>query len=102
MNIYKAKSAGFCFGVNRAVTLTYKLLDEGHKVAILGPLIHNAQCVADLTNKGAVTVNNINEIPQDYEVIIRSHGVPSSIYDELSKGNFVVHDATCPFVKKIQ
>ena len=55
MEIIRAKTAGFCFGVDRAVKLTYDLLAEGRKVATLGPLIHNAQVVADLEAKGAVT-----------------------------------------------
>ena len=55
MEIIRAKTAGFCFGVDRAVKLTYDLLAEGRKVATLGPLIHNAQVVADLEAKGAVS-----------------------------------------------
>lgn len=102
MDIVKAKSAGFCFGVDRAVQLTYRLLNEGRRVATLGPLIHNPQCIADLENKGAVTAQNIERIPQGCEVVIRSHGVPRAIYDELTQKNFIVHDATCPFVRKIQ
>ena len=53
MEIRLAKTAGFCFGVNRAVELTYNLLNEGHKVATLGPLIHNPQAVADMERRGA-------------------------------------------------
>ena len=56
MKIQVAKTAGFCFGVNRAVKMTYELLEQGKKVATLGPLIHNPQCVADLQARGAVTV----------------------------------------------
>ncbi|MEG2395262.1 MAG: 4-hydroxy-3-methylbut-2-enyl diphosphate reductase, partial [Ruthenibacterium sp.] len=56
MEIIKAETAGFCFGVDRAVKMTYDLLASGHKVATLGPLIHNPQCVADLAARGAVTV----------------------------------------------
>ena len=55
MNIIRAKTAGFCFGVDRAVKLTYDLLADGHKVATLGPLIHNPQEVEDLEAKGALT-----------------------------------------------
>ena len=54
MEIRLAKTAGFCFGVNRAVELTYNLLNEGHKVATLGPLIHNPQAVADMERRGAL------------------------------------------------
>ena len=102
MEIRLAKTAGFCFGVNRAVELTYNLLDEGHKVATLGPLIHNPQAVADMERRGALVVDTVDDIPTGYEVIIRSHGVPRSIYDTLEQRGLVYHDATCPFVKKIQ
>ena len=101
MEIIRAKTAGFCFGVDRAVKLTYDLLAQGRKVATLGPLIHNAQVVADLEAKGAVTCPDIDAVPDGYEVIIRSHGVPRSVYDKISTRSLAYHDATCPFVKKI-
>lgn len=102
MQILKAKTAGFCFGVDRAVKLTYRLAGEGRRVATLGPLIHNAQCVADLAAKGVVTADAVGDIPPGYEVVIRSHGVPAATYDELAAlGAPAVHDATCPFVAKI-
>ena len=72
MEIIRAKTAGFCFGVDRAVKLTYDLLAQGRKVATLGPLIHNAQVVADLEAKGAVTCPDIDAVPDGYEVIIRA------------------------------
>ena len=59
MEIIKAKTAGFCFGVDRAVKLTTELADGGHKVATLGPLIHNPQCVADLERLGVVTADTL-------------------------------------------
>ncbi|MBD9235935.1 MAG: hypothetical protein EGR20_13960 [Alistipes onderdonkii] len=102
MEIRLAKTAGFCFGVNRAVELTYNLLNEGHKVATLGPLIHNPQAVADMERRGALVADTVDDIPTGYEVIIRSHGVPRTIYDTLEQRGLVYHDATCPFVKKIQ
>ena len=101
MEIIRAKTAGFCFGVDRAVKLTYDLLEQGHKVATLGPLIHNPQCVADLEAKGAVTVDDAADLPAGFEVVIRSHGVPASVYESLRAQGAVVHDATCPFVAKI-
>lgn len=101
MEIIKAETAGFCFGVDRAVKMTYDLLAGGHKVATLGPLIHNPQCVADLEAHGAVTAANVEEVPEGCEVVIRSHGVPQSVYDALAARGLVVHDATCPFVAKI-
>ena len=102
MEIRLAKTAGFCFGVDRAVKLTYGLLDEGRKVATLGPLIHNPQTVEDLERRGALVADTPADVPAGYEVVIRSHGVPRSIYDELDARGCTYHDATCPFVKKIQ
>lgn len=84
MEIRLAKTAGFCFGVNRAVELTYGLLAEGHKVATLGPLIHNPQAVEDMRRKGAQVVDTVQDVPAGCEVVIRSHGVPRSVYDELA------------------
>ena len=101
MEIVKAKTAGFCFGVDRAVKLTYDLLEKGNKISTLGPLIHNPQCVADLEAKGAVTANSPEDIPDGYEVIIRSHGVSEQVEHQLKQKCKKVHDATCPFVAKI-
>ena len=101
MKILKAKTAGFCFGVDRAVKLTYQLAEEGHKVATLGPLIHNPQCVADLESKGVVTAAGLDDVPTGYEVVIRSHGVGADVYEAIAERGLVLHDATCPFVAKI-
>ena len=101
MKILKAKTAGFCFGVDRAVKLTYQLAEEGHKVATLGPLIHNPQCVADLESKGVVTAAGLEDVPDGYEVVIRSHGVGADVYSAIAEKGLVLHDATCPFVAKI-
>ena len=101
MNIIKAKTAGFCFGVDRGVKMTYDLLEKGHKVATLGPLIHNDQLVADLEAKGVITAASVDDVPDDYEVVIRCHGVPETIYDKINTRRLVCHDATCPFVSKI-
>ena len=96
MEIRLAKTAGFCFGVDRAVKLTYGLLDEGRKVATLGPLIHNPQTVEDLERRGALVADTPADVPTGYEVVIRSHGVPRSIYDELEARGCTYHDATFP------
>ncbi|MEE0799770.1 MAG: 4-hydroxy-3-methylbut-2-enyl diphosphate reductase, partial [Gemmiger sp.] len=101
MQILLAKTAGFCFGVNRAVKLTYDLLSQGHRIATLGPLIHNPQVVSDLEHRGALTCDTVDEVPDGYEVIIRSHGVPQAVYDKISTRSLAYHDATCPFVAKI-
>ena len=101
MQIILAKTAGFCFGVNRAVKLTYELLEQGRPVATLGPLIHNPQVVEDLESKGAITCDSVDDVPDGYEVVIRSHGVGQSVYDKISTLRLAYHDATCPFVTKI-
>ena len=102
MEIIRAKTAGFCFGVDRAVRMTEQLAREGRRVATLGPLIHNPQCVAALEAQGVVTADSVGDIPQGYEVVIRSHGVGEDVYAALAEKGAVVHDATCPFVAKIQ
>ncbi len=101
MQIILAKTAGFCFGVNRAVKLTYELLEQGRPVATLGPLIHNPQVVEDLESKGAITCDSVDDVPDGCEVVIRSHGVGQSVYDKISTRRLAHHDATCPFVTKI-
>ena len=70
-------------------------------MATLGPLIHNPQCVADLEARGVVTAPSVAGVPAGYEVVVRSHGVPASVYDEIRAAGLVCHDATCPFVAKI-
>ena len=101
MQIILAKTAGFCFGVNRAVKLTYELLEQGRPVATLGPLIHNPQVVEDLESKGAITCDSVDDVPDGCEVVIRSHGVGQSVYDKISTRRLAYHDDTCPFVTKI-
>lgn len=99
--IILAKTAGFCFGVDRAVNLVYDLVDEGKKVCTLGPIIHNAQLVTDLENRGVKIINDISEAPDGYTVVVRTHGVEKDVLDELEKKNIDFVNATCPFVTKI-
>src|SRR5699024_1632237 len=101
MEIRLAKTAGFCFGVDRAVQLTGRLLDAGEKVATLGPLIHNPQVGAGLGRRGARVAAGPAQVPPGYKVVIRSHGVPQSVYDQLAALGLAWEDATCPFVAKI-
>lgn len=101
MKIEIAESAGFCFGVNRAVRLVYQLLDEGKKVCTLGPIIHNPQMVKSLAQRGVVIAENISDIPQGFTVVIRSHGITKETESLLRKKNIPYVDATCPFVAKI-
>ncbi len=101
MKILLAKTAGFCFGVNRAVNMVYSLIDEGKSVCTLGPIIHNSQMVAELEEKGVRTVKSVDEARDGEVLVIRSHGVPKSVYDSISARNAEIADATCPFVAKI-
>lgn len=96
-----AKTAGFCFGVDRAVNLVYDLVEKGEKVCTLGPIIHNSQLVSDLESRGVKIIDNISECPEGYTVVIRTHGVEKSIIDEAVESNIRYIDATCPFVSKI-
>ncbi len=96
-----AKTAGFCFGVDRAVNLVYELVEKGEKVCTLGPIIHNSQLVADLASKGVKIINDISECPDGYTVVIRTHGVEKTVIDCAGDSNVDYIDATCPFVSKI-
>ncbi len=104
MEILVAKSAGFCFGVQRAVDSVYAEIDIGNfPIYTFGPIIHNEQVVEEFENKGVQVINSVDELKKITEgtVIIRSHGVPKGIYDILENNNVNIVDATCPFVKKI-
>lgn len=101
-NIVLAKSAGFCFGVKRAVNLVYEEAKKG-PVYTYGPIIHNEEVVKDLERKGVKVVENLSDfktLPKG-TVIIRSHGVAKNVYDFLKEQDFKIVDATCPFVLKI-
>ena len=100
-SIKKADSAGFCFGVNRAITIVNDLIDEGKKVCTLGPIIHNMEVVNELKERGCRPIESIDELSDGETLVIRSHGVKKSIIDELDSKNIDYKDATCPFVKKI-
>ncbi len=96
-----AESAGFCFGVDRAVKMVYSELEKNTKVATLGPIIHNQDVVNDMKAKGARIIDSVDELEDDETVVIRSHGVGREIYEKIAaKGNRML-DATCPFVSRI-
>ena len=105
MNVRLAKTAGFCFGVKRAVETVYEQVKDEHNKPIytFGPIIHNDEVVKDLKEKGVEVLNTIEELETLTEgtVIIRSHGVSKNIYEILEKQGVKCVDATCPFVKKI-
>ena len=98
--IIVAKSAGFCFGVSRSVSMAEKLLEEG-KAYSLGPLIHNNDVVSYLEEKGLSVIDTPAQLPEGGRVIIRSHGVSHEVYRALEEKNAQVCDATCPKVEKI-
>ena len=100
MSIKKADSAGFCFGVNRAINIVNDLLEKGIKVCTLGPVIHNMEMVRELDRRGCRAVENIDDIDKDATLVIRSHGVSQSVFDRLIEKQVNFQDATCPFVKK--
>ena len=97
-----AKSAGFCFGVKRAVDTVYEQTGKKN-VYTFGPIIHNEEVVKDLEKKGVFVINPMEELDDITEgtVIIRSHGVSSAVYEALQKKGVEIVDATCPFVLKI-
>ncbi|MDD6672662.1 MAG: bifunctional 4-hydroxy-3-methylbut-2-enyl diphosphate reductase/30S ribosomal protein S1 [Eubacteriales bacterium] len=99
--IILAKTAGFCFGVDRAVNLVYELVNKGEKVCTLGPIIHNAQLVDDLKSKGVKIIDDVSQSPEGYTVVVRTHGVEKEVVDELENRKIVYVNATCPFVTKI-
>ena len=101
MEIVLAKSAGFCFGVKRAVNMAFKAADVSDRICSLGPLIHSPQLVEKLEDEGIQVVHSVDEMT-DETVIIRSHGITRSEEDSLTQQKLTVVDATCPFVKKAQ
>ena len=102
MEVILAKSAGFCFGVKRAVDKAYEQIGKENTFTF-GPIIHNEEVVADLKEKGIGMIQSLEELKgiENPTVIIRSHGMAKSVYEELDNMGVNVVDATCPFVKKI-
>ena len=104
MEVFVAKSAGFCFGVKRAVDTVYGVLSTDNKpIYTYGPIIHNESVVNDLEKNGVNVINSVEELKKITKgtVVIRSHGVSKDIYNILEKNQVCVIDATCPYVKKI-
>ena len=103
MKVELAKSAGFCFGVEKAVNTVYEEAKEGNDIVYtLGPIIHNEEVVKDMKKRGveAVKIEDLASLPKG-TVIIRSHGVSREIFNFVKRSGHRVVDATCPFVKKI-
>ena len=104
MEVIVAKTAGFCFGVKRAVDKVYEQIRHaGKPIYTYGPIIHNEEVVKDLEEKGVRVIESEEELKELHEgiVIIRSHGVGKHVYDILEANGIEIVDATCPFVKKI-
>ena len=103
MEVVVAKSAGFCFGVKRAVETVYVEIEKGKKIYTYGPIIHNEEVVKDLEKKGVVVLESEEELKalKEGTVIIRSHGVEKRIQRLIEDNGLECIDATCPFVKRI-
>ena len=104
MKVIVAKTAGFCFGVKRAVEQVYEQIAAADRpVYTYGPIIHNEEVVRDLEEKGVRVLHTEEELRTlaDGIVVIRSHGVGKHVYDLLNERGITIVDATCPFVKKI-
>ena len=101
MSVKLAKSAGFCFGVDRAVELVEKAAGEGKQVLTLGPIIHNRHVVGKFNAMGVGVIDRPEEAKPENTVIIRSHGVTREVCQRLEAAGCEVIDATCPFVKRI-
>ena len=104
MEVTVAKTAGFCFGVKRAVEKVYDQIGRTEKrIYTYGPIIHNEQVVGDLREKGVEVIDSLEELKtlRDAVVVIRSHGVGKNVYEILKENDVEIVDATCPYVKKI-
>ena len=101
MGVLVAKSAGFCFGVSRAMKMVEEAAKEGKRVFTLGPIIHNRHAVSHLEQLGVKVINDPEEAVVGSTVVIRSHGVTRAVYEALQDRGVEIIDATCPFVKRI-
>ena len=105
MNVELAKTAGFCFGVKRAVDTVYKQIEkhQSEKIFTYGPIIHNEEVIKDLRSHGVEVLSDEEELKTvDADVVvIRSHGVAKYIYDIMDERGITSVHATCPFVKQI-
>ncbi len=102
MEIYLAKNAGFCFGVERALRIAHETARNAKTpIYTLGQLIHNPQVVEELRKEGITPVEHLDGLKEGI-LIIRSHGLPPSVIEQAKKRNFTIVDATCPFVKQAQ
>lgn len=105
MEVKLAKSAGFCFGVKKAMEKVYEQIEhaQGKKIYTYGPIIHNEEVVKELAAKGVEVISSLEELDTKEKgiLIIRSHGVAKEVQEKMTAAGFIVIDATCPFVKRI-
>ena len=101
LQVIRAKHAGACYGVQRALDMTIEAAEKGGSVCTLGPLIHNPRVVAELDEQGIHAANSVDELEAD-EVVIRSHGVIPQVIDAIKERGLSVVDATCPHVMRAQ
>ncbi len=103
MEVILAKSAGFCFGVKRAVETVYQQAETGKQIYTYGPIIHNEQVVSDLERRGVKVIDSDEDLMavRGGTVVIRSHGVSKEINQRIEECGLTCIDATCPFVKRI-
>lgn len=103
MEVKLAKTAGFCFGVKRAMEQVYEQIGKGEKIYTYGPIIHNEEVVKELEKKGVTVIYSDEELSSLKEgiIVIRSHGVSKEILEKMKRQGLTCLDATCPFVKKI-
>ena len=104
MNVTLAKSAGFCFGVKRAVNMVYEEIEKGNgPIYTYGPIIHNDEVVKDFEKNGVVVVKDLAQLDEleKGKIIVRSHGISRDEYITMEEKGYEVIDATCPFVRKI-
>jgi len=104
MEIKTAEHAGTCFGVKNAIDIAFEAAERtnGKNICIIGELVHNPNVVADLQSKGVKTINNVNELKEGDNLIIRAHGELKEVYDYCENNKINLIDASCPFVKKAQ
>lgn len=96
-----AKSAGFCFGVNRAINLLEKMVDEGKSVCTIGPIIHNPQVISSFEKRGVHIIEHPDECKSGDVIVVRTHGITKDLLQEVKSVSPNFCDATCPFVLKI-
>ncbi len=105
MEVRLAKSAGFCFGVKKAMEKVYEQIDkaDGKQIYTYGPIIHNEEVVKELASKGVEVIESLEELNEREKgvLIIRSHGVAKEVSEKMEEAGYTVVDATCPFVKRI-